>query len=54
MPVKKKVPLAEDHKSKRYWHLYGLQPLSPSKFVDVVQRIIGGNYQLVGRRTKTN
>jgi hypothetical protein len=54
MPPKKEVPLAEDHKRKRYWHLYGLQPLSPSRFANVVQRIIGGHYQLVGRRTKTN
>ena len=54
MPPKREVPLAEDHKRKRYWHLYSLQPLSPSKFVDVVQRVIAGHCHLVGRRSEAS
>ncbi len=33
---------------KDYWHLYHLQQLSPSRFSQVVGRILDGRYGLVG------
>lgn len=32
---------------KDSWHLYGLQVLTPNKFVDVVGKILQGRYSLV-------
>ena len=33
--------------SKRSWHLYSLQSLSTDKFIQVVEKILKGEYELL-------
>ena len=49
MPKRKTVPFTREFE-KEYWNLYGLQSLTPERFVRVVSRILEGRY-LVFRPT---
>lgn|GEM_PF-2451119 len=39
---------------KECWHAYGLQPLSPSQFIRVVDRIIAGKNTLLSTNIRQN
>ncbi|HUV30265.1 MAG TPA: hypothetical protein VMY05_04120 [Acidobacteriota bacterium] len=47
MPKRKEAEEFAVVGEKDCWHLYGLQVLSPNKFVTVVGRILQGRYWLI-------
>lgn len=50
MPKKKVIDRATTAGPKDSWQLYGLQMLTPNKFVTVVGKILEGKYALVNAR----
>ncbi|MGB2696807.1 MAG: hypothetical protein WBD28_02975 [Candidatus Zixiibacteriota bacterium] len=46
-PEKKPTPDGNGNNGKRCWQLYSLQRLSTDKFIDVVERILKGEYELL-------
>jgi hypothetical protein len=47
MPPRKEVEKFASVGAKDCWHPYGLQSLSPDKFVNVVSRILKGKFELL-------
>lgn len=47
MPKRKEAEQYVPTGEKDCWHLYGLQVLTPNKFVQVVGKILRGRYSLV-------
>ena len=47
MPKRKEAERFAVVGEKDCWHLYGLQVLSPNKFVAVVGRVLQGRYWLI-------
>ena len=52
MPKRKEPEKFAWKGEKDCWHPYSLQILSPSKFTEVVGRILGGQYGLVKSRNE--
>ena len=52
MPKRKEAEEFAAVGEKDYWHLYGLQVLSPNKFVSVVGKVLNGKYTLISSRWK--
>ena len=47
MPKRKEAEEFAAIGEKDYWHLYGLQVLTPNKFASVVGKILNGQYTLI-------
>lgn len=56
MSRKKSSRPAEKAGKKNLWHLYGLQALTPAKFIQVVNAVLLRRYTLIGepRREETS
>jgi hypothetical protein len=54
MPTRKEPQEYAKVGSKDCWHPYGLQSLSPEKFVSVVSRILKGKFELLELKWKRN
>ncbi len=50
MPKRKEEEKFADLGEKDCWHSYGLQMLPPSRFTNVVGKILRGNYLLITSR----
>lgn len=53
MPRRKEVERFARVGEKDCWHLYGLQVLSPERFVRVVGKILKGRFDLINRRIQS-
>ncbi len=47
MPRRKKEPETNKNAPREVWPLYSLQQLTPSRFTEVVGKILRGTYSLV-------
>jgi hypothetical protein len=47
MPLRKSTVTSHRPVTKDYWHAYGLQALSPDRFLRVVGKIIEGRFLLL-------
>ncbi len=54
MPKRKEAENFAAVGEKDYWHLYGLQVLTPNKFAAVVGKILNGQYTLINSSFKKN
>lgn len=50
MPKRKEAEYFAKLGEKNCWNLYGLQVLSPNKFVIVVDKILKGQYEVIRQR----
>ena len=46
-PEKKSAPNGNGNNGKRCWQLYSLQRLSTDKFINVVEKILKGEHELM-------
>lgn len=54
MPPRKEVERFARVGTKDCWHPYGLQGLTPDKFVKVVSRILSGKFELLELKWNKN
>ncbi len=52
MPKRKEAEQFAVLGDKDCWHLYGLQVLTPNKFVEVVGKILQGRYGLINPKVE--